>query len=91
LLTLGEQEWLDLYSQLAKLYDNKCHTKNRANCYLIQDEFDRLMEIKNKLDNAEYYKDAIPCAAHMFGNIKKKSFQKMNAGEKFLTTLFYDN
>jgi hypothetical protein len=80
------------------LYDNKCHTRNRADCYLVQDEMDALRKKFNMLANAHIYKDAVPCT----GNVVARDgglgipIAKMNAQAKkrddlsFLTGLFYE-
>jgi hypothetical protein len=72
---LGEQEWDEIVIEMAKLWDNDCHTLNRDNCYLNQDLRYEVMNKLFKLQNAHLFKDAVPCAEDVFGRTIPTKFQ----------------
>lgn len=57
------KEWQKYYSAIRDKADNKCHTKNRFNCYIKDDgNQNKISEIKNKVINAHLFYGAVECA-----------------------------
>jgi hypothetical protein len=51
---------------MGKLWDNGCHVLSRDDCYLNKDKDYEVQNKLFKLRNAHLFKDAVPCAEHMF-------------------------
>jgi hypothetical protein len=49
---------LNYYKGKADAYDNKCHTKNRFNCYSIEIDFGKI----NTVEYAHLWNNAVDCA-----------------------------
>jgi hypothetical protein len=58
---------LDYYSELGALFDNDCHTLTRTECYLKEEEYQKLNLKRQKIETEQLFYNAVLCAAKVFG------------------------
>ena len=66
-------DWEQLALYKKRLYNNKCHSKSRYNCYIEdQDNNEQISLYTNKLMRAHLFHDAVKCAEKVLsGNVLK--------------------
>jgi hypothetical protein len=87
---------LDYYSKLGALFENDCHSLSRADCYLKEEDYEKLDLQRQRLETEYLFIDAVPCAAKVFGpgddnsyvDLEEGSSQITGKGEKYLYLRF---
>ena len=58
--------WSDLHENKKLMYDNGCHSLNRAYCYEDETRWKEGYNLLKKTTQAHLYKDSVSCAEELF-------------------------